>query len=346
MYSLSGAGAETATTLFHRFKTRPFNISHGTVGGEKNALSWSNLSFQIKQGVSQGYSEKEIMVGVINAIDVKCPLKEFFEGSIDELSWEEFQDTLKQCVDADAKDSNTLMDEMVACKQGATESLMEYAIRMIDYRKKIVKVNQEEDCPLGEPVVRKRFVNSMLVGIRNATVRLELQPLLKDPNLTDKSLRTAIREIMTRNKASELKFESSTSKANVKSVKVVEEKVNKVDKDKEDKVLVEVAKIGARINEMNVSRDKEIAALQKQMDKFQQQLNLTTQNLNNNRDQNVERNDAEGNAGGEPGRNRNGGRGRQRFIKCDACETTGAFCTHCWKCGSGDHKKHECPLNE
>ena len=92
----------------------------------------------------------------------------------------------------------------------------------------------------------------------------------------------------------------------------------------------------SRINEMNASRDKEISAIQKQMDKFQTQLNLATQG-----------DGAEGNAGGEQVRNRNGGRGgRQRFTKCDACELSGAFCTHCWKCGSGDHKKYECPVNE
>ena len=336
--TLSAAGDTTATTMFHRFKTRPFVITGGTIGGEKNSLSWSTLSFKIKQGFSEGYSENEVMVEVINAIDGKCPLKEYLEGSVEELSWEEFQDTLKQCLDGDAKDSQALMDEMVGYKQGVNQDFMEYTVRMMDYRKKILKVSLEEECPLGEAVIQKRFVNSVLLGVRNPTTRLELQPILKDPNLNDKMLRTAVREIRTRDKAIELKFEEETTKkASAKSMRVTEEK--------EDRVLVEINKISARINEMNASRDTEIATLQKQMDKFQKQLNLTTQNISRDRN-NTDGNDGDGDRVSR--RNDNGNkRGRHRFIKCEGCEASGAFCTHCWKCGSGEHKKQDCPsLNE
>ena len=53
--------------------------------------------------------------------------------------------------------------------------------------------------------------------------------------LNDKMLRTAVREIRTRDKAIELKFEEETTKkASAKSMKVTEEK--------EDRVLVEINK--------------------------------------------------------------------------------------------------------
>ena len=57
----ASSSSEKTTTMFHRFKTRPFHIHSGTVGGEKS-LSWSSLCFQMDQGESLGYYEKEIMV--------------------------------------------------------------------------------------------------------------------------------------------------------------------------------------------------------------------------------------------------------------------------------------------
>ena len=37
------------------------------------------------------------------------------------------------------------------------------------------------------------------------------------------------------------------------------------------------------------------------------------------------------------------GNGRRKFTKCATCEQNHTYCTHCSKCGSGDHKYRDCP---
>ena len=66
---------------------------------------------------------------------------------------------------------------------------------------------------------------------------------------------------------------------------------------------------------------------------------------NNGRGQNDSGN-SEGRGWNRQDQNRFGDGGRRRFVKCQKCEQSGAFCNHCSTCGSGTHKKRECSKNE
>ena len=72
---------------FHRL--REFKIN-GTIGnaGQKDSLSYTSLSFQMKQGKATGYSSEEICAAVIRAIKPGNSLRDYLEskGDVSEAS--------------------------------------------------------------------------------------------------------------------------------------------------------------------------------------------------------------------------------------------------------------------
>ena len=77
------------------------------------------------------------------------------------------------------EDSTTLLDEMVRSVQEPKQKLLNYVLKMMALRDEILEVTKDEDCPLGEVWVKRRFTDSLLSGLRKPTIRLEMQALLK-----------------------------------------------------------------------------------------------------------------------------------------------------------------------
>ena len=130
----------------------------------------------MKEGLGLGYSEKEVMSGVIKAIQTGCSLKRYLEGTVG-LTFDDFKGILK--THYNVKDSTTLLDEMVRSVQEPKQKLLNYVLKMMALRDEILEVTKDEDCPLGEVWVKRRFTDSLLSGLRKPTIRLEMQALLK-----------------------------------------------------------------------------------------------------------------------------------------------------------------------
>ena len=60
---------------------------------------------------------------------------------------------------------------------------------MMGFRDSILTLTAEEEHPLGEALVRKRFFHAMSVGFKLDTIRLELGPFLKSGDLQDDELK-------------------------------------------------------------------------------------------------------------------------------------------------------------
>ncbi len=204
-----------------KIKLRDFKVS-GVVGAEKGNVKWGSLCFKMKEGLSQGYSERDIMLGVIGAMKEGSAEQTYFQLSVDDsMTHKIFLGMLRSLYGV--QDSDKLCNEMVACIQEPSESLKTYFMRMDGYRKNIMAVTNHEDCPLSEVLVRKRFTNALLVGLRNPTIRLELKPVfLASCPVPDHELLAIVNEITAREAENERKFGLKT--AGTKAVKVVEEK--------------------------------------------------------------------------------------------------------------------------
>ena len=313
------SGAENVTKArIELHKLREFKITGGVVGGGDNQLDYMCLSYQMKEGRAAGYSNKEVRSGVIRAMKAGSSLRRYFEGRLD-LTDEQFTQILRSHYNV--KDSATLLTELSNSMQESSETEMSFVLRLMGLRNTIITVSGEEGCPLDVAMVRKRFFHAVAVGLKKDTIRLELQPALKNTDMEDEDLLKEISMVVARDTEHRTKLKTGKNVAtNSLNVETDEKKASegtrcleKGVRSKDDQILTEITKLAVKVNAL-AAVQTEVETLKKQMDQYD-----------------------EGNKGGN-------GR-RRRFVKCESCEKAKAFCTHCSTCGAGDHKRKECPKN-
>ena len=317
----------TTAVDVRKLKIRDFKINNGAVGKDKSCIKWGSLCFQMNQGLIQGYSERDIMLGVISAMKEGSSEKTFFQLTMDDtdVTHETFIGMLRSLYNVE--DSEKLMDDMKAYVQGPSTLLKTYVMEMCSFRRRILTAIKHEECPssLTEAVVRKKFIHLLLVGLRDPTTRLELKAVLNaDQDISDPDLMAVVNEITACGEESELKH--GKSQASVKAVEVNEK----------DHCTLEEGKIFAELSKLNVTMAQQQVQFQQQqktIENLQRQLN----NNSNNKD----------NSNGGGGNNGAGKNKRRKFMcKCAKCLQEGVYCNHCAKCGEEGHKQASCPKNE
>ena len=301
----------------HRFKIKEFKIN-GSIGGE-NEMEFSSLMFQVKEGRTLGYSEKEIQIGIVKVVKDKT-LKKFLEINTD-MTGEDFYGLIRNHYDV--KDSTTLLEEMVASVQEPTENLVKFVMRMMNTKNTIMEVTKCEECPLGDSLIHKQFVRSLLVGLRKSTNRIELQPIFERKDLSELQILKLVKEIMKKDEENEKKM---GKKGDVKALDV------------------ELEKLAARRKDSKVVEDavlEQVSNLTAQVQGLLEMMNLMKEEMKELKKTCVKQNDS------QKEENYNSGKGGKRFsMKCKDCERKRLFCTHCSLCGSGDHKRKDCEKNE
>ena len=299
-------------------KLREFKITGGVVGGGDNQLDYMCLSYQMKEGRAAGYSNKEVRSGVIRAMKAGSSLRRYFEGRL-ELTDEQFTQILRSHYNV--KDSATLLTELSNSMQESSETEMSFVLRLMGLRNTIITVSGEEGCPLDVAMVRKRFFHAVAVGLKKDTIRLELQPALKNTDMEDEDLLKEISMVVARDTEHRTKLKTGKNVVtNSLDVEMDEKKaseetrcVAKGMRSKDDQILTEITKLAVKVNAL-AAVQTEVETLKKQMDQYDEE-------------------------------NKGGNGRRRRFVKCESCEKSKAFCTHCSTCGAGDHKRKECPKN-
>ena len=345
-------------TEFHKLKLREFKISNGTVGGD-SSLDYSDLISQMKEGVDSGYSEKEVISGVIRATKPGSELRKYLVRHPN-MTFKDFKDTLREFYNI--RESQNIMDEMRDMVQGPHQPLMKYVMAMCALRDEVFEVAAGEECPVGEPLIRKRFVDSLLSGLRSPTIRLEMQAILKQ-NLSDPLLFREVNLITTRQEENEKKLGGGSTKACVKAVEV-EDVGKKRGRGKEtewqEETDAKVAILTAQVKKLEVLINKlatsggnapvqfgeEVSMDQKMAQLFNQVQHLTAQMVEYQGALQQGKYGASGGGGGPAGGQvGKGGQQKKWFRKCEKCEESKKFCNHCRKCGEEGHKEAACEKN-
>ena len=315
--SAPAGGVRTNVVRLEKFK-----VHGGTVGGGKNRLDFKSLVHQIEEAKGLGHSFKEIMSGVVRAMEAGSGLKRWFEKRPD-VTEERAMRMLRCHYELNVRDALTLLTELKDVSQEPTEDVKEYVLRMMDYRDSIMDLAEEEECPLSEALVNKRFYQALSVGITADVIRLDLRQVLKDASMEDWELLEEINVVVNRYEEHKRKQRPRNARVNnlnsddAESEKVVaaeEFETNKMILSELKKLNKGHAHLTAQVNELSTVKE-ELADLKK---KFSEQKK-------------------DGNGGGG-----DGGR-RKPYVKCDDCEKKGAFCKHCTICGSLNHKRNKCP---
>ena len=322
-------------------KLREFKITGGNVGGGENCLDYMSLSYQIQEGKAHGYSTKEIKGGVIRAIKGGS-LRRYLEGRPD-ISEENFIKILR--THYNVKDSTTLFNEMSNAVQETTETELNYTLRMMDLRNNVLTLSREESCAFEENMLKRKFFHSLSVGFRKDTIRIELQNVLKNHDQTDEDLLREISLVVAKESEHAKKLKKSASVNHVGTGSLDSGDSAKLTES--SKILEEISKLTVRVNELS-SVKGEVKELRKQISNG---IAVNGENVfpgSGQRGGNSLPDVQTVDGGGRDGRRDNNYRNSRRtpFIKCESCQRTKAFCTHCSRCGAADHKRKDCSKNQ
>ena len=242
-----------AGVRFHLQRMKQFTIHGGFVASGDNPISYSNLKYQLEDGRDTGFKDRELMSGVIRAIKPNSNLRQYLE-SAGRISFESFLQHIKNHYKL--TDSSKMLTQLSGSVQAPNQNVQDYVAQLARLRNDIVTVSREEGNPLDPDMVRRRFLHALSVGVRKDTIRLEIQGLLKNTNITDEELGAEVQKIDAREEEHEAKMEEER--------KTTTNALNVADGNSQ-KIMTELARISARLNEVTATKSDEVLALRQQM---------------------------------------------------------------------------------
>ena len=298
-------------------KIREFKIS-GSIGNpeQKDKLSFTSLSYQINNGLKQGYPHAEIAGAVIKAINPGNPLRAYLEGRA-EITMKQLLKILRSHFRE--QNATTLFTELTNGAQGANESVQEFAVRLMSLRQKVLMVSQEEESPYSENLVMTRFLNALSTGIRNPYVRTEMKPILKpnsclvNPEVSDEEILGRLNEVVSEENEHQNKLRKRTVDTHEMSGEVSQSQ-----KEGTLKVLTEINALKTQMEERFASVNRDFTALKNTFG------NASKPPIRNNPDPNQT---------------------SDWFPQCVGCRKSNytGRCNHCFRCGSESHMRFDCP---
>ena len=206
--------------------------------------------------------------------------------------------------------------------QSPKQSPQKFLFRALDLQNKVLFVSQKDDFKFdyGFLLIQNTLLKSLETGLRDDILVTNLRPILRTPDISDEDLMKHVNELTSNQAERQSKLEQKSAKVN--SSKVTEgQRVSKPKENpkKNDELLTEIREIKSELAMLKQQNNSNFEAPSRwPMDR----------NLNRGR-----------------GRGRGRGAAPRMYRGCPNCQSTGQSysCEHCFKCGSPDHYKSDCP---
>ena len=321
---LTGAGAATSEVNYQGLQSilkRDFRIV-GTVGaqGQKEQLSYLSLSRQVQSGKERGYSEKELVDGLIKCIVPGLPLKDYLEA-MREMGLE----TLMKIIRAHYQEKNAseLYASLANLAQSPTEEPQNFLLRALNLREKIIFASKQEGSKLRYDTsqCQSMFLHAIETGLLSNTLRTRMRPHLQRSDVTDAELIAQLNLAGAEESERNAKL-GIGQRGKTKITQVSVEENSKIKAETHKKVKEAEAPFAEKVL-------SEIQAIKAEVASLKQDVKLS-------RAQSTE----------EEGKIQGKGRPlRENRRGCKECykKGLGDQCTHCWKCGDSDHFAYNCP---
>ena len=297
-------------TVLSLHKLKDFKIN-GSIGnlGQKDKLSYGSLSYQIQNGKEQGYSDKEICCAVIRAMTPGSTLRNYLEGYVGmDLKFliKVLRSHFKE------KDATSVFTEMSNAVQQSSENELEFCMRLMGLRQKVLTLSKEEDCAYEAKLVQTKFQHALFTGLKHNNVRHELRDMLRGGVIKDEELLQGISDVMV-NESEHLDKIHGKSKVAINELSSREQTKGETKKKEKGNtnLLTEISKLTAQVSELSgLKKDfEDLKSVVKGMS---------------------------GSSVVQPVRYR-------KFL-CLTCRSSNAsYCNHCFLCGGSDHKRNMCP---
>ena len=203
----------------------------------------------------------------------------------------------------DDKSSPDLCAELTACTQMRNETALDFVLRCIELREKLVLSSKTTgEIEYDESLVKRLFVRTLERGIENTNILNELRPLLKSEYTTDEELLEATQVVAN----SERERKSNFARKSLK--------INQVDHPSHKAYQTESTNL-----KDNQPSTKVLTDLTASLTEITKQLTALTREVNVLK--------------GEKSSNR---------IGCESCQIAGRRRNHCYVCGKLGHRGRQC----
>lgn len=187
---------------------KDFKIT-GSIG--EGGLSFTSLIRQIDAGITKGYTEHEIVEGVIKAIAPGNKLRSYLEGiaKIELL-------TLRQILHSHYKEAPAIELYKMLCNvtQRVNEDTMDFLTRCLDLKQKVIAASKmETDVKYDSVLVQQMFLHAFYTGLRNDSIRHQLKDILTK-DISD----VEIMQLLNRILLTETEHDSKVSAKKVNSI--------------------------------------------------------------------------------------------------------------------------------
>lgn len=167
---------------------KDFKIS-GQIGepGQRDRLTFSSLAHQIENGLNRGHTEIEIVDAVIRAISPGLQLRSYLEGK-PKLTLPTLRRILRSHFQE--KSATELYKQLASEVQQSKETPQSFLIRVLDLKQKVLFASQESESGLkyDPALVQRMCLHTVLTGLQNDSIRIDMQPLLLDADTSDELL--------------------------------------------------------------------------------------------------------------------------------------------------------------
>ena len=321
MYSYAGAG-NRSVVVEHIRVNKEFKLG-GTVGDGKNCLGYGTIYYRMLEGLNNGFKQKEVISGVVRAMQGGSELSQWFERH-PELEWDEFLGILRNHYQLE--NYGQMLMNYGKEFQKTTKEAIDFAYRMTRLRDDIVAVAAHEGAVVERKMVQELCLHGLSKGLCSKTIRMELRPALSNVNIPDQMLFKEVKAAakreqeyleVQREQEAQAKAVSATKKKSGNPTPASVASVSDTDRNANLAILEQLQKLTTSNEQMTAQmkkRDDEMEKMKNDLDRFQKKLD------------------------GKDGFFRT-----RAVLKCPACQVSGKYCRHCAHCGKDDHKMRECP---
>ena len=343
---------------------KDFKIS-GQIGeaGQKDKLTFSSLAHQIENGLNRGYPEIEIVDAVIRAISPGSQLRSYLEGK-PHLTLPTLRRILRSHFQE--KSATELYKQLASEAQNSKDTPQTFLMQVLDLRQKVLFASQESESGLkyDPALVQRMCLHTLLTGLQNESIRIDMQPLLLDTETSDELLLERLNvacanEAERRNKRKLSNQQSATSVSVVQSEDRSPAKcsVKETKTGISPELLTEIQELKTGVASLK-GLSAEIAQIKETLHqtRFQPQ-SYAPPAVRPDRDPQPSvspqqyyssYNQPQTSAPMRPqyGPNQYTNHSVRAPRRCFVCQQTGANerCMHCYRCGSGEHFQAGCKI--
>nr|XP_023656141.1 uncharacterized protein LOC111837914 [Paramormyrops kingsleyae] len=318
----------TNQTIIQQMFRRDFKIV-GQIGepNQKNKLSYSSLERQIQGALKKGYDESEIVEAVIQAITPGLKLKSYLESRTD-LTLVALRQILR--THYIEKDATELYHSLTRAVQEIKETPSQFLVRAMDLRQQVLFASERVHTGLKytPELIQSQFLQTVLTGLQDDTIRTDLKPYLSDPQTTDEVLLEKL------NAAYSLEMERKNKMLAVAKTRML--KVASVGEETSESI---VPGCHQELNERQAKIQKRDTLMEK-VDEGNKAICEAIQNLTAHIATLSHTSALQASkASGQSARKFYPQTGARYNKQCKQCEkdNPGGKCTHCYKCGSAEH---------